>query len=973
MKKFINFLLTFLFLLPVSILSQQKSIWDDIPEDIKQTKPYKRFEWFYKQRAFPYDTIPQYRFLETVEREKEKIKSRFGKISSLPEWTSVGPNGIQPPNYLSHWGIVSGRVRALAIHPTDPLIVYIGAACGGIWKTTDGGESWMKIGEELESLSFGAIDIDPANPEIIYAGSGEVGFFTGSIHFTGRGLFKSTDGGQSWDQITNGFGINTHFGDVAVSPHNPNIIIAALASGAHYIGKNLPNEGIWKSSDSGINWVRTKEVWDAYDIVFCPTDTNLVYAAVGGMNNSSGFYISDDKGDTWTQSDTGLQAANTIARMQIDISQSNPNIIYAVTYQTGSGIINGTTRAFKSVDGGHSWGQISAGVNLGGYWNGWVDQGFYDLCIAVNPLDSNNVFIGNIELHETTNGADFVPRRIAGGTNANHSIAHCDYHKLVFSKSQPSYFYIGCDGGVYKSTDAGATVNSINEGLRTLQFYRISSDHFNPEILIGGTQDNFTSMTFNYGQTWGAVVDGDGMECIFDYSDPDIVYASVQNGKIFKSIDGGTNFNVKYNANGAWITPYLLHPTNPDTIYVANKNIHRSINGGLTFPVLAPLNEPVSISAMAQSSANPNNMIFATGGGDWPMPDSIFIVKISTNGGENWQEVTTNIPGESRWISRVETDPLDANAMYVLRTGFSENNKFYKTTDLGQSWSNISGNLPDIPYSDVFIYPFSPDTIFVASDIGVYMTINGGNNWIYASEQIPLVPCFDFDFVSIDSTGYLRVGTHGQSIWETIIFPPAPTIAINPTDLDFGEVLINNDSTMIFTIMNSGNASLEINNILSSEPAFTVNITGDTLAPGNDMDVGVTFTPTEEKQYNGIIEIVHNALGSPDSVTVTGSGIITGIEDELLNTIPTEFVVYQNFPNPFNPKTSIIFGLPEASKVKLTLFNFLGEEVTSLFEGYKNAGYHQVEFDATNLPSGIYFYQLQADEFVQTKKMILMK
>jgi len=837
MKKHILFLLSFLFLLLGSIMAQQKSIWDRIPEDIKQTKPYQRFEWFYKQRAFPYDTIPQYKYIEIVEREKERIKTSRSKISDLPVWTSIGPNEINSLPALSHWGILSGRVRALAVHPTDPLTVYIGAACGGIWKTTDGGESWMNIGEELESLSFGAIAIDPANPEIIYAGSGEVNFFTGSIDFTGRGLFKSIDGGQSWDQITHGFGINTHFGDIVISPHNPNIIIGALASGAHYIGGYLPNEGIWKSSDSGIHWDRTKEVWDAYDIVFHPTDTNLVYAAVGGMNNSSGFYISYDKGDTWTQSDTGLQAANTIARMQIDISHSNPDIIYAVTYQTGSGVFNGTTRAFKSINGGTNWEQISAGVNLGGYYsNGWADQGFYDLCIAVNPIDSNNVFIGNIELHETTNGADFVPRRIPGGTNANHSVAHADYHKLVFSQSHPSYFYIACDGGVYKSIDGGVTVSSINEGLRTLQFYRVSSDHFNSGIMIGGTQDNFTSMTLNYGKDWNAVLGGDGMECVFDYTNSNIVYASQQMGYLYKSTNGGQSFpTLIFTANGAWITPYFLHPTDPNHIYIANKNIWHSTDGGSTpFQILGvPLNEPVSISTMAQSKVNPENMIFATGGGDTPIPDSIFIVKTSTDGGYNWDEVTTNLPGESRWISRVETDPLDANTMYVLRTGFSDSNKVYKTTDVGQTWTNISGNLPDIPYSDIFIFPYDTNNIFVASDIGVYVTYNGGIHWEYASEDIPFVPCMDFDAVQFSDTCYLRVGTHGQSIWETKI--PIHPVGVEeelfealPLSYALHQNYPNpfNSITVIkYSIPKESDVKLEIINILGEQVELLVNET----------------------------------------------------------------------------------------------------------------------------------------------------
>ena len=972
MKKCTLYLLSFLFLLPLLMFAQQKSLWDQIPEDIKQSKPFKRFEWYYKQRAFPFDTIPHYQFIKTQEKEKERIKNSFNKISDLPVWSSVGPNGSQ--SRIGHWGITSGRVRAIAVHPNDPLTVYIGAACGGIWKTTDGGESWMNIGEDLESLSFGAIDIDSNNPEVIYAGSGEVDFIPSIFHFTGRGLFKSINGGQSWIQIPDGFGLNTHFGDLSVNPHNSNIVIAALASGYAYGGGNLTNEGIWKSTDAGSTWTKTLDLQDAYDILFHPTDPNLVYAAIGGMTNNSGFYISTDQGNSWVQSDSGLQAANTIARMQIDISQSNPNVIYSVTYQTGSGYLNGTTRAYKSTNGGINWSQISAGVNLGGrYPNGsWVDQGFYDLCIAVNPVNPDNVFIGNVELHETTNGADFVPRRIQGGVNVLHSVAHGDYHKLIFSRSNPSYFYIGCDGGVFKSTDGVATVNSVNEGLRTLQFYRIASSPFNPEIIMGGTQDNGTLMTFDYGQNWSETpIGGDGMECIFDYSDPQIVYSSIYNCKIYKSSNGGTSWiNMQFPSAGAWITPYFLHPTNPSIIYVATKGIWKY--DGTLWTALTQNIAPVSISTMAQSSVNPYNMIFATGGGDWPAPDTVFIVKISTDGGYIWEDVTANIHGESRWISRVETDPLDSNTMYVLRTGFSENNKLYKTTDLGQTWTNISGNLEDIPYSDVFIYPTEPDYIFVASDIGVYMTTNGGAEWIYASEEIPLVPCFDFDFVLIDSVGHLRVGTHGQSIWEAQILPPAPNISINPTILEFGGVLVNNDSTMTFSITNTGNAELIVTNISSNEPAFTVNNDSIAVPPGDEKDVDVTFTPTSLGSYNGIIEITHNAIGSPDSVTATGNGV-TGISDELMNTIPDDFVIYQNYPNPFNPKTSIIFGLPEASEVKLTLFNALGEEIANLFEAYKNAGFYQVEFDASRLTSGIYFYQIQAGDFIETKKMVLLR
>jgi hypothetical protein len=267
---------------------------------------------------------------------------------------------------------------------------------------------------------------------------------------------------------------------------------------------------------------------------------------------------------------------------------------------------------------------------------------------------------------------------------------------------------------------------------------------------------------------------------------------------------------------------------------------------------------------------------------------------------------------------------------------------------------------------------------YATSEDGVIWQKDNLNNPILTPLQDPLaVTCVEQPaVVKTDSLYFLyydyEITPNGIGLaTANIAFTPA--ISITPATLNFGEVGINSDSTMIFTIVNTGNADLEVTNISSNELAFTVNITDTIISPGNNQDVEVTFTPTEVRQYNGTIEITHNAVGSPDFVSVMGNGNPTGIDDELLNTIPTKYVVYQNYPNPFNPSTSIIFGLPETSDVRLTLFNFLGEQVANLFEGYKNAGHHQLEFNASRLPSGIYFYRLQAGEFVETKKMLLMK
>ncbi len=736
-----------------------------IPDQIKSRKAFKRAEWFYTQRAFPHDTIPATLYLKEKTREIGKAKSNRMKSSDVGIWLPRGPRGINTT--ISNWGTISGRVKAVAVHPTDPLTVYIGAANGGLWKTTDGGENWQDIGHDLGSLSYGAIAIDPNNPEIIYAGSGEACLLGDWTIFPGNGLYKSTDGGHTWSVITNGFGPVTNFGDLLVSPYNSNIVIAALGGTAIISGNTPSNEGIWKSLDGGITWNRTLEVPDASDIAFHPADPDKVYAAAGGaIDTLSGFYISSDQGDTWIQSNCGLMLQANWRRMQFDISQSNPDIFYAVIYEINTDYSQCITRAFKSVNGGINWSPISAGTNLGGYdGSSWYDQGWYDLCIAVDPEDPNHVLIGNVELHRTVNGNLFNWVR-PFGNNCMGSLVHVDYHKLVYAPSDPDCLYIGCDGGIYKSTDKGYTASSKNRGLETLQFYRIASHPDSSAIIMGGMQDNGSAITHNAGADWDFAHGADGMECFFDYINPRIIYSAYQFGNLLKSNDGGTSFSLIRPFFGAWITPVFMHPTDNNIIYGANKNLYKSTNGGVTFPLQSLNISPVNIATMAQSKVNPSHMIFGTGK-DIFIYDTAFLVKISTDEGVNWTDVTANIPGETRYISRVVTDPLDANTMYVVRTGFSPGNKIWKTTDLGLTWANISGDLPNLPCSDLFIDPENDSCLYVANDIGVYYSADKGNTWTFASEGMPFVPAMDFDYVKIDTVRYLRVGTHGRSIYET--------------------------------------------------------------------------------------------------------------------------------------------------------------------------------------------------------------
>ncbi|MCK4662374.1 MAG: T9SS type A sorting domain-containing protein [Bacteroidales bacterium] len=752
----------------MSTIAQNYSKLSDFPEEIRKTNPFKRFEWAYTQRAFPYDTIPYMYAQKVANKEMDKIKSGFYKTKSQMNWQAKGPFGFTLIPYYASFGICSGRIRALAVHPTDPLTVYIGAASGGIWKTNDGGDTWIDIGRNLESLGFGAITIDPNNPEVIYAGSGEACSVTGITFFNGRGLFKSTNGGMNWTKINHGFGQYTHFSDIAVAPSNSDIVIATLANGSYNLGFTLSSEGIWKSTDAGLTWEKKTELTDAYDVLFHPNNSDTIYAAIGGSTDQSGLYISTDQGESWVASNTGLQSSNTISRIQIDISQSNPEIMYAVTYECSglSDIFIGTTRAFKSENGGENWFQISEEVRLA---IDFYDLGYYALSIVVDPIDPDHVLIGKAMLYETFDGENF-------NISTNNNSIHNDIHKLVFAPSNPDYFYIACDGGIYQSSDGFNTVVSKNSGLETLQLYNLGSHPTDPDIMICGMQDNCTAITFDGGDTWKGVAGGDGMVCFFDHTNPQNVYASAQNGWLMKSTDGGKTFSFKKNMNGAWVTPFFMHPFASDTLYSANKNIYRT-----TFTFLYQITtnlSPVLINTMDQSSVNPDKMILAGGGSmennsypGIPFPDSQYVAMVSVDGGYNWDDITANIPGEIRWISKVLADPVDENTMYIVRCGFSAGNKIYKSENLGDTWTNISGDLPDIPCNDLFIDPEIPDHIFVGTDMGVYLSQDGGNTYNYAGNGMPIVPIMDFDYVKIDGIRYLRVGTHGRSIYETTNLP----------------------------------------------------------------------------------------------------------------------------------------------------------------------------------------------------------
>lgn len=973
MKKVLLFASFFALVFPA--LAQFKSVWDKIPDEVREKNSFKRYEWFYRTRTDENGIFPKEHVNQQIVNEERKIaerNTRLSKATTSDLWTNIGPKAIDmSSSFIPYWGNVSGRVRGLDVHPTDPNTVYIGAAAGGIWKTTDGGTTWTDKSDGLSRLTFGAIAIDPNNTNTIYAGTGETIWFFNNVTYEGNGLYKSTNGGDTWIQITNGFGLQTQFSDIEVNPSNSNIILASLGSGT-WENQVPGNEGVWRSTDAGTTWTRTLNVDDAFDVAFHPSNSLLAYTACGNKQTSGGFYRSTDGGATWTQSNAGLPTVTDIGRMQFDLSTSSPLIIFALIYNNSTSFSGRRTAAYKSTDGGFNWAQVSSGVNIAGSYNGSSvsDQGSYDLCLSVHPTDPNTVVFGNVEVSRTTDGSSisFVRKgtgSYGGGALAWDGYTHTDIHKIQFAPSSGNIAYIGCDGGAYKSTDAGATWSSLNNDINTIQFYRVASHPTNASILFGGAQDNGNFSTTDKGATnWAFETSGDGMECFVDYNNPNNIFMATQNGNLLRSTDGGVNWLTADNqSSAAWVAPYWQHPTIPTRIFAAiNGRIRRSNSSGAsgTWSYISGFISGFHVTSVAQSTISTSNMI-AISSAYTTTP----AVHKSTDEGVTWTDITTNITGASfsgTNIQRVIADPVNANTFFVTRASYG-GGQVIKTTDFGTTWTNISGNLPAVPVNDLFIDPDNTSHLYAGNDFGVYWSDDGGVNWIKLSNGMPFVPVQDFSFFSFGGVRYLRAATHGRGVYELSINTPLPVELTGFT----AQTKEDNIFLKWTTATETDNHGFEIERSVDQ---------GDFMKIGFLPGHGNSNSPKEyfftDNYVNGFLSYRLKQINNNGSYSYSD---VVKVEAVAVN----DFAVYQNYPNPFNPITAIKYKTPSESKVKITITNSLGEELETLLNEEQSPGIHEVIWDANKFASGVYIANLQISStngntgLNKTIKMILSK
>lgn len=760
----------------------------DQQKEEERDLPRQRAEWFYGQRAYPHSHVPAFARLRALQ-ERERLKVDALAQGGTLSWSFDGPQHIATP-YTDP--VVSGRVTAIAVNPTNNSNIYAGTE-GGLWETTNGGSTWTPLTDTQASLAVGSIAIDPKNSKTIYIGTGEEDFSGDSYY--GAGILKSVDGGNTWSHYCGPFcgpsgaasfyGGGARIGSLSISPSNSQTLLAGiLFSGV---------DGVYRSTDGGQTWTQTLAGNPASSVQFDPTNGNIAWATLGNVFNggTSGVYRSTDGGLTWTAANgTGSNVINTAdaARIVLKLDPSTTSTVYASV----ASIVDGSLLGFyKSTDSGAKW---TRETSIPDYC---TPQCSFDNTIAIQPSNPNVIYAGGA--YTTT-----IVRSLDGGATwttlqsaQNFGFLHADVHALVFTPDGTKLL-LGCDGGAYDTTQitAAAPVFTAVNSLGTALFYPgMSISNSNASIALVGSQDNGT-LLYSGNQTWNDVECGDGAATAIDPLNAKTMYAACNQIAIYKSTAGGIANSWTLAQNGIdtsdpvdFIPPLAIDPSNGSNLYFGTFRLYQTTNGASSWTAISPDLTTDNgfwsvVTSIAVAPTDSNTVYVGTG-------DSQVQVTKSANLGAKatWTNVSAGLP--PRIITQVAGDPTSSTTAYVTFSGFSgfgdSLGHVFKTTSGGTDWTDISGNLPNDPVNSIVVDPDSPSSIFVGTDTGVYYTTNNGTSWTALVDGLPIIPVMSLAIY--DPARVLRAATFGRGAWNinfATLLPVLSLTSLSPTSAAAG-------------------------------------------------------------------------------------------------------------------------------------------------------------------------------------------
>ncbi|MFN7939041.1 MAG: hypothetical protein U0R19_37285 [Bryobacteraceae bacterium] len=732
------------------------------PEMLRD-EPKARLEWFYSQRRVE-NGLPAASLRFSAWQQVEALKKTRARSAGEGQWVNIGPRPTFTTSTNGGAPMTSGRIAALAMDPRDPKVIYAGAATGGVWKTTDGGENWVPLTDDQPSLATGAIALDPVNPDIVYVGTGEANFSGDSYY--GVGLLKSTDGGKTWRHIPGPFagpfalnfsGRGARIGAIAVHPRDTKIVIAAMS----LAGAVLPVTGLYRSTDAGETWTQVLSGVPGTDIVIDPSNPNTMYAGAGRSGEATaGVYKSTDAGVTWTRLTGGLPVGAETGRVALALAPSAPSVIYAGIAASNGSALRGL---YRTTDAGGTWLALPAPAYCS-------PQCIYNNSLTVHPRNPNVIVAGGVSIFRSLNGGGAWQNIDAG---ADGRWTHVDHHAGVFSPDG-SIYYDGNDGGIHSTSGMAAAArpnwNNHNRTLAITQFYPGFAMHpDNPNIMVSGTQDN-GAQSYD-GKQWREIVGCDGGWGAIDPLWSETFFTSCQGISPLKFTPQG-NFRdllpaqhgIVTSDRSAFIAPYVMDPTKPERLYFGTNRVYQTSDGaGVWTAISKDLTNNVStLSVVSVSPADPRVVWAGSNNGQ---------VHVTANaleaGAVEWTLRREDLP--VRAVTQIKPDPSDPRRAVLTFSGFSGAagtvaGHVFETVDLGEHWRDITSNLPNMPVNDVEIDPDLADTLYVANDIGVFVSRDNGAHWEPLGSGLPNTVHFGLKLHR--ASRILRTATHGRGMWD---------------------------------------------------------------------------------------------------------------------------------------------------------------------------------------------------------------
>jgi photosystem II stability/assembly factor-like uncharacterized protein len=729
-------------------------------------------------------------------------ESPFGDL----EWRPIGPKQA------------GARVEAIAVPPGNHGTIYVGVGSGNLWKTINNGLTWTPIFEKESTFTIGDVAVSGSNPDIVWVGSGETQPRHSGYSFAGTGVFKSTDAGESWQNM--GLHDTHHIGKVLIDPNDPDVVYVGAIG--HFFSPN-EERGVFKTTDGGRTWNKTLYVRDhpgVVEMAMDPSDSSILYAAawqaVAGTPDEggpeSGIYKSTDAGESWTKLANGLPGG-PLGRIGLDVAPGNPDVVYAFVDNRnppppapepaggrgGSGgrgggrpreIVGG--EIYRSDDKGETWYKANEDDTYGFFGvYGWK---FTD--IRVSPEDEDEIFaLGNRAYHSRDGGKTFVQigEEIIRMHDTRGLVMHLDHHEIWIDPLNADRVLLGNDGGLYESHDRGRTWLHINN-IPAAEFYSVTLDMERPYNVYGGTQDNAAL----YGPSDAIMADatddpwenvyldrwtgGDSFDTLRDPTNPDIVYYTHQHAAMLRmdispggdvQSGGESAENIRARApegepewRFSWYTPIVISHFDPRTLYVGANYLLRSTNRGDDWETMSPdlsdegggMRAVVpfgTITMISESRYRPGIIYVGTESGK---------ILLTTNDGADWERISDGLP--TKWVSRVVASQHDIQRVYASFTGYREDDfsaYLFVSHDFGASWASISDGLPAESINVVAEDPTNEDILYVGTDLGVYVSLDRGHTWSSLSATLPTTPVHDLEVHPRDPE--IVIGTHGRSVW----------------------------------------------------------------------------------------------------------------------------------------------------------------------------------------------------------------